>query len=353
MRIVIRTDVSAQMGTGHARRCLSLAKALKAMGATVHFVGRRLGINYGQILGDEFAIALLPEGTGSGDDDTTHGSWAGATSLRDSAETLEAIGPLDPNWVIIDHYGYDARWHRAMAEGASAKIAVIDDLADRPIDCDLLIDHNWHHDHAAKYRMRLVRPARILGGPRFAMIDPIYLERTPADPSSPVDSIGVFMGGTDAANASVSVIEALNRSRFMGPVEVATTSDNEHLAELKTAIAAREGATLLLDEPHLADFFLRHALHIGAGGGATWERAYCGVAVIAAVCADNQENVLGPLAERGMFILHPSRPIDPSLMATQIQNLIDDPDQRAGLSRAACGLVDGRGTQRIAEAMFA
>lgn len=353
MRVVIRTDASSEMGVGHARRCLSVARALAQNGVDAQFVVREHALDYDRLLGDgEFPIAVLPSGQqGGGGADIPHGRWAGVDAPIDVEQTLAAIAGVRPDWVLIDHYGFDARWHRAVAAATGARIAVIDDLADRRLDCDMVIDPNWHKGHSAKYRSVLDRPASILGGAKYALLDPIYLTRTPASPERPVASIGVFMGGADTPNATLAAIEALDLSGFEGPVEIVSTSVNAQLDSLAKAVAARRDTTLTVDLPNLADFYLRHALHVGAGGSATWERAYCGVAVIAAICADNQEHVLGPLEGLGVVKLHASRPINPHQMAQELDDLIRNPERRAALSRNASRLVDGKGSQRVATTM--
>ena len=50
-----------------------------------------------------------------------------------------------------------------------------------------------------------------------------------------------------------------------------------------------------------ADFFGRHDLQIGAGGGATWERCCVGAPSLTLPCSRNQQVVISALAELGIL----------------------------------------------------
>ena len=52
------------------------------------------------------------------------------------------MGDSRPEWLIVDHYGIDARWHKELRNQVD-QIMVIDDLADRPLDCDILLDQTF------------------------------------------------------------------------------------------------------------------------------------------------------------------------------------------------------------------
>lgn len=355
MRIAIRADASAVMGTGHARRCHSLAKVLAAEGADVRFFTRDLGVDTAALLSPAVVLHKLPAPSAPlplSDDGPAHLAWAGVSQERDVADMLGAMGSeWSPDLVIVDHYAFDARWHEAVRARTGARIAVIDDLGDRPIAADFLIDHNWHEDFNRKYAGRLDRPTKMLTGPGYALLDPLYATAPRYVPRDSVGSIGIFMGGGDAANSTVQVLEAVETSGFSGTIEVVSTSANPHLDALRERLTRNGKAVLSLDLPDLAAFFARHDLHVGAGGGATWERFCVGAPSVLLSFALNHDHVLLPLRK---FRLAEALPLgwDAKDLAGAIAKLASDPQLRRDFSVRGQSLVDGGGCQRVADRLM-
>lgn len=357
MDIVLRTDASTASGLGHLKRCLSLAQALRVQGATCHFAMRELGLDNAALLApDGFGLLRLPAPSAAGPLDAgpalAHAGWAGVSQAQDAADTLAALRGLAPRWLVVDHYALDARWHRPVAAALATRLAAIDDLGDRDLAVDLLIDPNHAADHRAKYGPRLAASATLLGGPRHALLAPAYADAPAHVAGDRVESIGIFMGGVDAAGLSVLALAACRAAGFGGPVEIATTSANPGLAALREAAARHPGSRVLCDLPELSGFFARHGLQIGAGGGATWERCCVGAPTLALAVADNQRQVLAPLD--GMDVLQLARPgpVTVASLAADLRRLLDDPARRRRLSSRARALVDGQGARRVAEALL-
>lgn len=359
MRVLLRADASARIGLGHLRRCLSLAQALRAQGAQCHFVCRDLGLDVAALVAAEgFGCSLLPApapGFMPAPDQAPHAAWAGLPQADDAAQTIEAARPLQPDWLVVDHYAFDQRWHGPVAAALGCAIAAIDDLADRPLQVDLLLDHNLADDHATKYAGRLPAGTPACTGPGHALLGPAYAGATPCMVQEAVHSIGIFMGGTDAAGLSQRALQACTLAGFQGPVEVAASSAFVHLAALRQAVATRPHTTLLLDQPDLAGFFGRHGLQIGAGGGATWERCCLGAPTLAVAVAANQQQALQPLAARQVLQLvagtAPDQTPDASAIASALAGLLASSALRRRLAAAARGLVDGQGAARVAATM--
>lgn len=335
--ILFRVDANSMLGLGHLRRCMSLALALKRQGAETHFVYGPSDLDCGQLLeAANLPSSPLPAATGD--------------CLNDADCFVQAAAPLKPDWVVVDHYQIEASWHETIRQRLSCRVAVIDDLADRPLAPDALIDHNWlvPPGHREKYHACLRKaPAHWFCGPRFALLDQAYWDRPLFDVQQQVSSIGIFLGGTDPAQLSASVLRACrNIAGFQGPIEVVSTHGNQGLHVLRQAIEDDGHARLSLDLPQLADFYKRHDLQIGAGGGASWERCAVGAPSLTLCVAENQRAVIPGLASLGAITTTADN--EPTTIGLAVKALLNSPALRTQLAQTSRSLVDGRGSERVA-----
>jgi len=356
MKVAFRVDASREIGTGHIYRCLSLAAALHARGAETLFLTRPLGVASADLIranGVE-VIELAAGRAGSVDDPgIPHAAWAGAAVEEDALETIRLLEDRGVDWMVVDGYVFDGRWHRAVREGLGCRVAAIDDMADRAFAPDLLIDHNHAPDHRAKYAGRLPERTPLLGGPGYALLRPAFASGSRHEVQEQVRSVGIFMGGVDRPNLSVTALEALDRAGFGGEVEVVATAANPNLEALSAAVAARPNTRLILDLPDLAAFFARHDLQIGAAGGSSWERCCIGAPTLLLITALNQMAVAPDLAAQGVAATpDPMDSLDVEAVACALKSLIADPDRRRSLAEKSRALVDGRGAERVAEEML-
>jgi|TARA_R100000049_G_C1955462_1_gene109152 UDP-2,4-diacetamido-2,4,6-trideoxy-beta-L-altropyranose hydrolase len=341
------------MGMGHLRRCLSLADTLRARGDCVRIVTRSLGLDSIALIAEQKFenVHLLSEADGKtvSDPAIPHAAWAEVPQRQDIDETVAALAEFSPDFVIVDSYSFDARWHLGVRQRLQSGIVQIDDVADRRIAPDLLIDHNYATDHKRKYLGSVADEVKILGGPRYALLGPRFALAPRYEFSRRVRSVGIFMGGVDAGGHSATVLAALRDTGFAGAIEIVTTGANPHLQELIAVADADSSVTLSINLTDLADFFARHDLQVGAGGGATWERCCIGVPTLLVVVACNQRAVAPGLAEQGVVALADAP--DRITLGNALEELIQDADTRHDLAQRARQLVDGRGAARVVEEM--
>ena len=167
--VVIRVDASVQMGSGHVMRCATLAEELRSRGATVTFICRTLPGNYiNWLLSHKFEVIALPapvDGMAVAASELAHFSWLGVSLEQEIADVREALSrrPVH-DCLIVDHYALDEQWEGAARSFANT-IMVVDDLADRRHDCDILLDQNFYLGMQQRYDHLLPLSCKKLLGP--------------------------------------------------------------------------------------------------------------------------------------------------------------------------------------------
>lgn len=367
--VVFRTDASLQIGTGHVMRCLALADALAAQGARCRFVGRA---HAGHLLdvvkarGHE-ALALpleplppLAATAAPTQPPLAHASWLGGDQDADARATLVALAGSGVDWLVVDHYALDATWERGL-RAAYRRLLVIDDLADRDHDCELLLDQNLGR-RAADYAARVPAHARVLAGPRYALLRPQFAARREASlarrrsSAGPVRHLLVSLGGVDRDNATGAVLKALCAAPEALPADCAVTvvmgARAPWLDDVR-AVAARlpwpTDVRVAVDD--MAALMTDSDLAVGAAGSTAWERCCLGLPALLLVLADNQRSGARALDEAGAaYLLDPQQQMEVSLPAALAH--MSGCNVLARMSRAAAGLCDGAGARRVLEAML-
>jgi UDP-2,4-diacetamido-2,4,6-trideoxy-beta-L-altropyranose hydrolase len=169
LRAVFRCDASEIIGGGHAMRCLTLADALSQVGVEVMFVAAAMPEALAQRIkaaGHRLErIPASPELRREGRE-WEEPPLSDEAQLADANATGAAAGPAE--WVVVDHYLLDARWHSA-ARTFAGQILVIDDLANRSHDCEVLLDQTFGRS-AEDYRGLVSSGTKVLAGANYALL---------------------------------------------------------------------------------------------------------------------------------------------------------------------------------------
>jgi len=345
-------------------RCRTLARELQRRGAAVTFLCRRQPGDLISLLEQEFAVLPLPEqplaiceGLDGRD---LYGAWLGCSQDTDAAQCLEALaqaGITNASWLVADHYGLDACWEEQLLAGLSGgepppRLLVIDDLADRPHQADLLLDQNFFGETTHQRYQGLVPPqCRQLLGPHYALLGPEYAQLHPlVPPRSELRRVLVFFGGVDPANLTGRALEALLDPALADlAVDVVLGGQSPHREAVAELLARRPHTTLHGPLPSLAGLIARADLAIGAGGATTWERACLGLPSLVVPIAANQLPFAEALAQAGHLQLLGDTA---TVTADQIRAALQDRTAGPFAREAGCELTDGWGLSRLAMAML-
>jgi len=360
--ILFRCDASLAIGSGHVMRCRTLARELQRSRAAITFLCRRQPGDLIGLLEQEFSVLSLPEQPLAACDGLEgrdlYGAWLGCSQDTDAAQCLEALvhaGITSASWLVADHYGLDARWEAQLLAGlaggdARPKLLVIDDLADRPHQADLLLDQNFFGEVTEERYQELVPPQCLqLLGPHYALLGPEYAQLHPLmPPRTELRRVLVFFGGVDPGNLTGRALEALLDPALADlAVDVVLGRQSPQRQSVAELVARRPHTSLHGSLPSLAGLIARADLAIGASGTTTWERSCLGLPSLVVSIAENQLAFAQALHDHGhIHLLGTAAEVGAAEIQEALSNLVNTP-------RPSCHqLTDGFGAQRLATALF-
>lgn len=357
MRVLFRADASLQIGTGHVMRCLTLADALRERGADCCFICRsHPGNLINEIEQRGFGVAVLPyDGKWTGTDTTqpVHAAWLGEDWETDAEQSKVGAGGTAADWLIVDHYALDERWEHALAPHYR-KLMVVDDLADRPHACDLLLDQTFGRD-AMDYRSLVPDDCHLLCGSQYALLRPefanlrAYSLQRRAQPV--LRELLITMGGVDKDNATGLVLQVLRSCPLPADcrITVVMGATAPWLNEVRKQVEDMPWPTkVLVGVSDMAQLMADSDLAIGAAGATSWERCCLGVPTIMLVLAENQRKIAEALSEAGA-----ARLVEVSKLKSQtlITPEYLEPLSLGAMSHAAAAISDGFGAKHITQTL--
>lgn len=298
--MVFRADASSLIGSGHVMRCLTLAHRLrKEQDAKVVFIMRRLSGNLIDLVRKQgFTVLELPQA----DEDYKlegYGLWLTVPMELDAKQTMEALqhylqeyGCDSVDRLIVDSYALDEQWE-LMLRPYCREIMVIDDLANRRHDCDILLDQNFYLNKDVRYAGLVPEHCKMLLGPEHALLREEFREAKKHLRKRDVNikNILVFYGGSDLTNETEKAIEALvqlHDEDYNFTADVITGVSNSRREKIKKLCSKYHFLHYYCQVSNMAEFMNKADLMLGAGGSTTWERLYMELPALVTAVAENQ-----------------------------------------------------------------
>jgi UDP-2,4-diacetamido-2,4,6-trideoxy-beta-L-altropyranose hydrolase len=337
--LIIRTDASTALGSGHAMRCLALAQALIDRGGRVTFLMAPGAPAIEKRLRDQgcgvISIASRP-GT-----------------EEDALEVSRSASDQDAPWVVLDGYHFGTGYQRGLKE-KGLSLLVIDDCGQTANVCaDILLNQNI----AARESLYPGRKpgAKLLLGLRYVLLRREFLDWRDWGRAVPevARRILVTFGGSDPANATCTVLEALSRLSFEGmEICVVIGPQNQYSDSIRSIAAASPHTVRIVSEPEDMPSLMAWAdLAIASGGSTCWELGFMGVPALLMSIAGNQDMNVQALHEAGRAEQFTARNCDVQDLAERISDLIQSRALREGLSRRGREDLDGKGAVRVLTAL--
>ena len=265
-----------------------------------------------------------------------------------------------PDWLIVDHYLLDASWEHNQRENCGS-IMVIDDLADRKHDCDLLLDQTYLR-LSDDYRLRVPGHCNILTGTHYALLRAEFalhreislnrrLKRSPK--TQPLGQILITFGGTDPSNMTGRILKTLSTYPSLPEnCKLLVVMGNQapyikHVIEITHDFPYP--VDIVVNVTNMAELMTQSDLCICAAGSTSWEAACLGIPTMMTRIADNQHLTLQTLSDEKLVLKLDPLNIGHSL-TTQLDIIIKDSGTLLPLlSSRFSHVCDGLGAKRVAK----
>ena len=331
MKIAFRVDSSSQMGAGHLMRCLTLAAGLQKQNYKITFICRQLTGNLIPLI--THPVLFLPKDESFRSNDF-YLNWLGATQDNDAKQTI-AIMPENIDLLIVDSYALDEDWHNLLRPYVK-KIMVIDDLANRQFNCDILLNQNLG-SQKEDYQGRVPCSCELLLGCRYALLRPEFsafrkLALMKRKKTKKIKNILVSLGGSDPQNLTYEIMQHLdgfNTTVVLG----ATSPHNKMIGDYARGKSIR----VIVNAENMAELMLDADLAIGAGGSTSWERCCLGLPTLLYVTADNQRKIAKTLEQIGAVTIVKDLKNDLKILKNHF-NIWQEASSKAG------SVCNGKGT---------
>jgi UDP-2,4-diacetamido-2,4,6-trideoxy-beta-L-altropyranose hydrolase len=324
------------MGTGHVMRCLTLANELKQQNHEIVFICRELTGNL--ILLIKYPVLVLPKNDNF-QSDGLYLNWLGATQEQDAEQTIKVI-PKNTDLLIVDSYASDEIWHKQLIP-YTKKIMVIDDLADRQFNCDVLLNQNLG-TQIEDYKDKVPDDCELLLGCDYALLRPEFPNlREKAlikrKNTKVIKNILISMGGSDITNKTYDILQEvsddLNIVVILGGI-------SPHNKMIKNYAKSKKNVKVVVDADNISRLMFDADLAIGAGGSTSWERCCLGLPTLLYVLAENQRKIAGNLEELGAVKIVDN-------LKVNLQNILNNFSFWQTMSEKAQTVCDGIGVKRI------
>lgn len=348
MTVMIRVDASPLIGSGHVMRCLTLARMMRERGADCRFIcAENEGNLVGRIRGEGFSVEVIPPTLTLLSRYEAH--LIDETAWRSDAESvvgvLRRMG-VRPDWLIVDHYSLDARWE-AIVRPWVQRVFVIDDLANRPHDCDLLLDQNLFEEMSTPGSGRYdewVSTACVKRlGLEYLLLRPEFHEAKRGlarQSGASLRRVLISFGSGDFTGETMKSLEALAGEEFssleidiiLGPLQV----DKE---KILSRYSERSRWHFHQSPSSVAALMSRADLALGAGGTTSYERCFLGLPSLMISVADNQRELASRLDRLGVAVhLGWHRDVTTEVIREKVREMIRHPEERSRIQQISLNL---------------
>jgi UDP-2,4-diacetamido-2,4,6-trideoxy-beta-L-altropyranose hydrolase len=274
----------------------------------------------------------------------THDIKATVGSAADASE----LASLHPDLIIVDGYQFSVDFYTQLEQSRLRHAVLDDNVETTALNPTFVINQN---PHAKPLMYARFKHSQLLLGLQYAMIrEQVRLAHSaPINRASNLPKVLISIGGSDSKRLTLPLMSEMRYLKV--DLRVAIGPSNDHGVAIRSEAKSAAHTTVIDAEHYTAELAGSTCAVLGAGG-TVWEAAYLGVPSIALVVADNQAEPARSAELQGFTHVIDGRTTDPVVAASRaLADMLDDPVRRTAMTDAGSRAIDGRGVQRLADAL--
>jgi spore coat polysaccharide biosynthesis predicted glycosyltransferase SpsG len=329
MHLTIRADGGPEIGYGHLVRTGALAGEMLRHGHR---------ITYATTTPDHVAD-VCPDGV----------ETLQLPSRSDVSPLIDRLHEIGADAVLADSYPVDDSYQRAVRN--SVPLAVVSDDTRHPICADALVNGNLYA-RTLDYEIRGDEPVRCLG-PDYLLLRREITRLTAREPPWHEDPTRVLvtMGGSDLDDLTPTVLRAFDGFDLRVDAIVGPGFSEEQERDIRTVAAGVSTDVRIARDPDdLPERMFRADFAVSTASSTVYELLALGTPVVCQPIADNQDLIAVALEDRNAATVL-NRDTGEEAFRRAIEKYVDDPTLRREHRELGRELVDGKGTERVANLM--
>lgn len=286
MNILLRTDSSSNIGTGHIMRDLVLAQHYAKKGNNIIFATQELKDNISHKIQEaNYQLKILKD--------------------ESVSELNILIQEFKIDMIVIDHYSIDHKFEKKLKlKNPYLKILSFDDTYEKH-HCDILLNHNISGDKK-KYEGLVPEYCELRCGKKYTLLrDEFYKEKNKTYKKTNKFIIFIAMGGADHSNINIDILKIIKKIKNFNntKINIVTTTANKNIKELEKYCKNKQWIKLHINSSKIAKIMAKSDLALVTPSVTVNEVYFMKIPFIAIKTADNQMDMYKYLKKKKYLVL--------------------------------------------------
>lgn len=363
--ILFRADANQTIGMGHIMRCLSIADAMAGTSNSTILPRGKQDIKF--VLADDQTSDLIKDR--GYEPIVLHTDYKSMDSEIPVWEELSSS--IDSDLLIIDSYFVTDHYLTYLREEVG-RVCYIDDVLSFPYPTDILINYNAYASSEAYQRLYegCEQKPEFLLGVEYAPLRSSFIGVERHEQREEVKDILLSTGGSDQLHIALEFLRFLHNQGGDGRTyHILLGAMNQDKPAIREMSEKMDWIVLHENVADMKSLICSMDLIISAAGSTLYEICACGVPLITFSTADNQVPGAEAFEKWGLAInvgdlrepesIKRGAVISGTLDSQAIEKIITttcslatDSEARVKMSKRQRAIIDGRGAERLAEALF-